>query len=475
MSLDRRPLDTLAGLTPGRQVKLGPALDDARSRMTYTAPADVLATLKEHGYTGTVDTVLGPSARFPVTIPEGTRGIVEGVASDDAWAIVIFVWKTPKSGKITAAAVQVAEYHLVNHRGAPPLPGMPMPGTSTAPATTEEPPTMFAALTATPQATPPFATSWEGTPKRTSTTEPAPAPSLGAMDALLNAVVDARVGARIAALEAELASRPTGAPAVRVSISGLPEVQLEGTAHALLPEALRWAASRRRNGMRFNVALVGDAGTGKSTLAEQVAQALGLRFHPFSCSGGVAESKLFGRMTPNLSTGEEVYRVSELVDYFANGGVFLLDEMDGLDANVLTAANGMFEAKRWGAPNGQVIERHPDFLLFSAMNTYGTGASRLYTGRSQLDAASLDRWVVLECGYDAELERSLCSVPAVVDAFHAIRDKVRTLGLRRWVTGRMIERAEVAHVCHGVPVADAVRAQLAGWSDADLKACGVAS
>jgi len=459
MSLDRYPLDTLAGLTPGRQVKLGAAIPDARGWMTPTAPADVLATLTTYGYTGTVDAVLGPSARFPVTIPEGTRGIVSAVEDDARFAFVAFVWKTPKSGKITAAMVQVEAAHLVNHRGAPPLPGMPLPGTSTTSttSTTTEPPAMLNALTATPSA-------------------PAPAPAAaGSLDALLAAVVDARVGARIAALEAELASRPTGAPTVRVRINDLPERETEGTAHVLLAEALRWAASRRRNGMRFNVALVGDAGTGKSTLAEQVAEALGLRFHPFSCSGGVAESKLFGRMTPNLNTGEEVYRASELVDYFRNGGVFLLDEMDGLDANVLTAANGMFEAKRWAAPSGEVIERHPDFILFSAMNTYGTGASRLYTGRSQLDAASLDRWVVLDCDYDAELERSLCSVPAIVDTFHGIRAKVRSLGLRRWVTGRMIERAEVAHVCHGATATDAVRAQLSGWTDADLKAVGVAS
>ncbi len=103
MTLDRYPLDTLAGHEPGRQVKLGPALDDARPIMTPTAPADVLDTLKAHGYTGTVDQVLTHSARFPVTIPEGTRGIVEGVDADGRWAIVAFVWKTPKSGKVTAA------------------------------------------------------------------------------------------------------------------------------------------------------------------------------------------------------------------------------------------------------------------------------------------------------------------------------------------------------------------------------------
>jgi len=191
MTLDRYPLDTLAGLTPGRQVKLGPAIPDARGWMTPTAPADVLATLTTYGYTGTVDAVLGPSARFPVTIPEGTRGIVSAVEDDARFAFVVFVWKTPKSGKITAAMVQVEAAHLVNHRGAPPLPGMPLPGTSTTTVPATQEPPMLQTLTATPST-------------------PAPA-AAGSLDALLAAVVDARVGARIV---------PAGRPAPPRSGSG---------------------------------------------------------------------------------------------------------------------------------------------------------------------------------------------------------------------------------------------------------------
>jgi cobaltochelatase CobS len=421
---------------------------------------DLGEALQALKYKGTIDQSLTHASRFPVTIPEGTRGIVEEVYSQTA--LVLFVWKTPKSGKVTAAPVFVSAEQLVNHRGTPPLPGEPMPKASTSTETTttngtDEGSTMFQTLTATPPAK----------------AAPAPAPVAGSIDAMLAAIVDARVGARIEALENELATR-TGSGAVRVRINDLPERELSGAAHSLLPEALKWAASTRRNGMRYNIALVGDAGTGKSTLAEQVAEALGLRFDYLNCSGGVSESRLFGRMTPNLSDGTEQYTQALLVDYYRNGGVYALDEMDGLDANVLTAANGMFEAKRWTAPNGETVERHPDFLLFGTMNTYGTGASRLYTGRSQLDAASLDRWVILECDYDQDLERSLCSVPAIAERFHAVRTTVRKLGLRRWVTGRMIERAETAHVCHGATVPQAVRAQLAGWTEADLKACGVA-
>lgn len=447
-TLDRRPLDTLDGLDTGRQVKLGVAITDARGRAASPS-VDVAGFLSRRGYAGTIDQVLTSESRFPVTIPEGTRGIV--FTRDSALAGVVFVWKTPKSDKVSACLVYVSAPELVNHRGAPPLPGEPAPANRS---------------TST--------TSTTSTATTQTTTTMTTAPAAGSLDAILTAVIDARVGARIDALEAELATRGNGSATVRVQINELPERQLAGTAHTLLPEALRWASSKRRNGLRVNLALVGDAGTGKSTLAEQVAESLGLRYDYLNCSGGVSESRLFGRMTPNLSDGTERYTMATLVDYYVNGGVYCLDEMDGLDANVLTAANGMFEASHWTAPNGEKIRRHADFILFATMNTYGTGASRLYSGRSQLDAASLDRWHIMECDYDMELERSLCSVREIVDKFHSIRSAVRRLGLRRWVTGRQIERAEIAHVCHGVTVSAAVRGQLQGWTDADLKACGVA-
>lgn len=447
MPLDRYPLTTFSGIERGRQVKLGDAISDARNLIvTHLDATRMTQTLTSLGYGGTVDQTLTAESRYPVTIPEGTRGVVEAITNADT-ALVAFVWRTPKSNKITATLCYVDPAQCVNHRGAPPLPGEAIPAA--------------AATTTTKEDLPPV-------------TAPATAPNVapGSLDAMLAAIVDARVGARIEALEAELAARPANGGAVRVQINALPEQKLSGAAHAMLPTLLQWCASIRRNGQRHNVALVGDAGTGKSVLAEQVAEALGLPFGFLNCSGGVSESRLFGRMTPNLSTGIESYTSTPLVDTYRNGGVFLLDEMDGLDANVLTGANGLLEGKRWTAPNGETIERSPDAVFLACMNTFGTGASRLYTGRTQLDAASLDRWVILEVDYDENLERSLCSVAEIVDQFHSIRATARRLGLRRWVTGRMIERAETAHVCHGLTVRDAVKQQLSGWSAADLSAVG---
>lgn len=264
-----------------------------------------------------------------------------------------------------------------------------------------------------------------------------------------------------------------GTAKVTVQITGHETRTFDGVAHKLLPEMLRWAGSVRRNGLRYNIALVGDAGTGKSTLAAQTAKALDLRFGYLNCSGGVGESRLLGRMTPNLSDGSERYTATPLVDFYANGGVFCLDEMDGLDSNVLLALNGMIENGFWTRPDGETIERHKDFVAVATMNTFGTGASRIFTGRSQLDGSSLDRWKQLECDYDNTLEARLCSVDGLAERVHQIRAAMRKLGLRRWVTGRAIERCETAIASHGATLDDALRAEFASWTDADRTAVGI--
>ena len=69
-----------------------------------------------------------------------------------------------------------------------------------------------------------------------------------------------------------------------------------------------------------NVMLVGEAGTGKTTTAEQVAEALNLDFAYISCTMGMSESHLLG--SPTINGG---YISTRFVEVFENGGVFLFD------------------------------------------------------------------------------------------------------------------------------------------------------
>lgn len=180
----------------------------------------------------------------------------------------------------------------------------------------------------------------------------------------------------------------------------------------------------------LNVLLVGPAGAGKTHLCEQVAQALGLPFH---FTGAVAsEFKLLGFKT---ATGE--YSRTPFRDAYENGGVFLWDEMDGSSPSAMLAFNA-------GLANGQqdfpdsCIRRHDKFRAIASANTFGRGADRQYVGRNQLDAASLDRFAVVEMDYDEQLERALFGDTEWTAHVQKVRRAVAELKIRHVVSMRAI-------------------------------------
>ena len=142
--------------------------------------------------------------------------------------------------------------------------------------------------------------------------------------------------------------------------------------------------------------LVGPAGSGKTTLAIQCAQALDL---PFYSSGAVlAAYELLG-----FKDATSEYQRTPLRECFENGGLFLFDEIDGCDAQALVAINQLLANDRFTFPDGVTVEKHADFHAIGAANTMGTGGTRQYA-RNPLDMASLDRFVEIEIEYDLALE-----------------------------------------------------------------------
>jgi len=150
--------------------------------------------------------------------------------------------------------------------------------------------------------------------------------------------------------------------------------------------------------MGLNVLLVGPAGSGKTTLASQAAEALSL---PFRMTGAVnSEYKLSGFRNANGDLVDTEFRQS-----YVNGGLFLFDEIDASDPMALIFANAA-SANPFAEFADGTLSRHENFRLIAAANTYGTGASRKYI-RNQLDGASLDRWVVIDFDYDPALEAAM--------------------------------------------------------------------
>ena len=106
-----------------------------------------------------------------------------------------------------------------------------------------------------------------------------------------------------------------------------------------------------------NLLMVGPAGSGKTTLAKSLAKALDLEFGFISLSAGISETHLFGRTLPE-SDGSWRYRPSRFVEIYEQGGVFLLDELDAADANVMVAINAALANGYLANPNGQLPHRH---------------------------------------------------------------------------------------------------------------------
>lgn len=172
-------------------------------------------------------------------------------------------------------------------------------------------------------------------------------------------------------------------------------ITIEG-AHPMLDDLILMAKARAM------VYLVGPAGSGKTTLAAQCAEALGLDF--YSTGSVMASYELLGAKTAH---GD--YMETSLYLAYKLGGVFLFDEIDGNAPRALLAINQLLANNRFTFPNGETVERHKDFVAIAAANTVGTGANRQYTGRAQLDGATLDRFIYLEIDYCKKLELRLAT------------------------------------------------------------------
>lgn len=181
------------------------------------------------------------------------------------------------------------------------------------------------------------------------------------------------------------------------------------------------------------VFLTGPAGTGKNVICKQVAEALGLEFY-FS-NAVTQEYKLTGFIDANGK-----YHETQFYKAFTQGGLFMLDEMDASIPEVLIILNSAIANRYFDFPTGRV-EAHEDFRIISAGNTFGTGADIEYTGRFQLDSASLDRFAMIQVNYSEAIEEALAQGDdELLEFIRAFRKATETAGIKHLATYRSIER-----------------------------------
>lgn len=210
--------------------------------------------------------------------------------------------------------------------------------------------------------------------------------------AMDNAVALARLNEKIDAIRPKV---------TEIVLPSRPKVELKGVQHEQFPKVLK-ALSKG-----LHLFLVGPAGTGKTTLAENASKALSMPFSAQSFNAQSSKADLVGFITANGN-----YVGTEFRKRFQDGGVYLMDEIDNANPNILGTLNAALANGYMAFPDG-MVKRHDEFVAIAAGNTFGNGATAQYVGRNPIDGATKDRFVFMDIMIDGNIEDSMVQATGI--------------------------------------------------------------
>lgn len=270
--------------------------------------------------------------------------------------------------------------------------------------------------------------------------------AISALGGLLGRDVLAKVDSKIAEIEKRLFKKVENEFSRRVVVkySGQPpkDTKIEGIVHKKFDFCLK-VLSPSEAAEPQNLWLVGQAGSGKTTLGRQLAEAMGIKYYPVSCSMETSVYELFGYRDAGGN-----YIPGKLREPYENGGLLLIDELDAASPAVLVSLNSAIDNGHASFPD-KVIERHPDFRCIGCANTYGIGGTYEYVGRNQIDGATLNRFVRVWIEYDERIEEYLAKGNQEwLDYVRRIRAACKEISPKAIISPRQV--AQGAHLlAHG--------------------------
>jgi MoxR-like ATPase len=221
------------------------------------------------------------------------------------------------------------------------------------------------------------------------------------------------------------APAPVPAPVEPAPVEPAPEVPADGEHHKEFKTFLAIL------GAGVPCMMVGPAGSGKTTAAMKAAEKLGVEFYATSVCGQSSKADLAGYMDAGGTYRPSIFRKA-----FEEGGVFLLDEVDAGNPNVLVVLNSAIANGEYCFPDGKKVKAHKDFRCCAAANTWGLGADRQYVGRNALDAATLNRFGRLDWDYDAAHELSISPRAEWTRHIQKARKAAANAGIRAVISPR---------------------------------------
>ena len=172
----------------------------------------------------------------------------------------------------------------------------------------------------------------------------------------------------------------------------------------------------RPGACRPAIALVGPAGNGKTTAAEEAMRVQGIEFIVIDANVSMEPVDLVGGMTYKVENGvgRQVWADGPVTKAFREGKGVIINEFDTLDPRTALCLQSAFQGKgskvamRYitlaGNPEEDRVHPAGDCPIILTMNTYGSGATRQYVGRNALDAATRDRLTIISTGYENEAQ-----------------------------------------------------------------------
>ena len=162
--------------------------------------------------------------------------------------------------------------------------------------------------------------------------------------------------------------------------------------------------------------LMGESGTGKSTIAKSIADELNLQFYAVMGTAQLSVGQLLGFTDVNGNYSPTSFRQA-----IQSGGIFAIEELTAVDANVILCLNSI--------DNGfvpfpdQVVDVHPDFHLIATANP----VTEQYGARRQLDFSTINRYYSINIEHDDNLAVNLSS-PIVIEQVQLLRDFLTSYG-----------------------------------------------
>lgn len=194
--------------------------------------------------------------------------------------------------------------------------------------------------------------------------------------------------------------------------------------------------------MNIPAMLWGHAGTGKSTIWEQVCAHTNRRLTRVQHTANTEESDVEGQWVVNANKEME-FQLGPLPVAMLNGDVYVADEYDFANPQVLAVYQAILEGKPLHIKScNRVIKPHPNFRFGATGNTNGAGdETGLYMGTQIQNAAAYERFGIVAKVEYMPKQNEVGILRAKVGVDQATAEKLVEFA---WMMRNAYDRKEVA-------------------------------